>query len=111
MARNSQLWLKTATLAQEIRLLAIFGYFGPFLAQKLPFLGPFDTLYMKQNMFLAPIGASYNIATRKHIFGKQEQTKLGKIASKITKKTEKIKKFQKKNKKSQKPPKKIFPGL
>ena len=50
----------------------------------------------KQKMFLAPTGASYNIVTRKHIFGKQEQTKLGKIASKITKKTEKIKKSKQK---------------
>jgi hypothetical protein len=31
---------------------------------------------MEQKMFLTPTGASYNIATRKHIFGKQEQPKL-----------------------------------
>ena len=105
---------KQPTLAEnshpcpEIRIIGHFGYFGPFLAQKWPFSGPFYTLHMSQKMFLAPTGASYSIAKRKHIFGKQEQTKLGKKHQKAQKKTEKIKK-PKKKKNIAKATKKISP--
>jgi hypothetical protein len=105
---------KQPTLAEnshpcpEIRIIGHFGYFGPFLAQKWPFSGPFYTLHMSQKMFLAPTGASYSIAKRKHIFGKQEQTKLGKKHQKAQKKLKKSKN-PKKKKNIAKATKKISP--
>ena len=73
--KHYNIWPEIATLAQKLAFWPFWAIFDqmPTVGQAITM--PVFMFQSKQKMFLAPTGASYNIATRKHIFGKQEQTK------------------------------------